>query len=187
MTANRADTAPDLCRIAQAVDYAARKHAGQRRRGPDREPYVNHVIDVACRVTGGATGGDETLYLGALLHDVIEDTDGTRAEIAGLFGEEVAALVMEVTDDRALPKQERKRMQVETTPTKSDRARRIKLADKTSNLTALVDSPPTDWDGVRKTAYVDWALEVVAGCRGLDPALEAAFDDAVIRARAALI
>lgn len=170
--------------IAQAYRYAAEKHADQRRLGTSAEPYVNHVIEVAARVSESPFA-DETLLIGALLHDIVEDTDGTRGEIAALFGEDVAALVMEVTDDKTLAKAERKRRQVESSPGKTAQAKRIKLADKASNISSMVESPP-DWPLDRKRAYVEWAGQVVVGCRGVDPTLEAAFDAAEALARQAL-
>ena len=172
-------------RLPEAYDYAARLHSGQIRKGALREPYVNHVIDVAARVAR-SPAADETLVLAALLHDIVEDTTGTAAEIAARFGSDVAALVLEVTDDKSLPKIERKRLQEATVAAKSVRARRIKLADKASNLTALAESPPVHWDSARRTEYVAWAERVISGCRGIDLVLEAAFDAAAARAKAAL-
>ncbi len=169
-------------RLPEAYDYAARMHSGQTRKGAAQEPYVNHVIDVAARVAR-SPAADETLILGALLHDIVEDTAGTAAEIATRFGPDVAALVLEVTDDKSLPKAERKRRQEATAALKSDHARRIKLADKASNLTALADSPPVHWNAARRVEYVAWAERVIGGCRGIDPVLEAAFDAAALRAK----
>lgn len=174
-----------MLKLMQACDYAARRHAGQTRDGAAREPYVNHVIEVAARVAA-SPAADEVLVIGALLHDVIEDTDGTAEEIAALFGAEVAALVLEVTDDKSLPKAERKARQEATVASKSAQARRIKLADKAANLAALCDSPPVDWDAARRRAYLDWALRVIAGCRGVDAVLEAAFDAEAARVHRAL-
>jgi (p)ppGpp synthase/HD superfamily hydrolase len=171
--------------LPAAYDFAARMHSGQTRKGAGREPYVNHVIDVAARVAK-SPHADRTLILGALLHDVVEDTAGTAEEIAEMFGQDVARLVLEVTDDKTLPKPERKRLQEETVRFKSDHAKRIKLADKASNLTALAESPPTFWDEARRAAYVAWAERVIAGCRGVDPVLERDFDEAVTRVRHAL-
>lgn len=173
--------------LVRAFDYAARRHTGQTRKGAAGEPYVNHVADVARRVSAASCGPDKTLILGALLHDIVEDTEGTAEEIARLFGRDVAALVLEVTDDKSLPKEERKRLQVEHAPHLSAHARRIKLADKASNLTSMIESPPAGWSTERKRAYVDWAERVAAGCRGVDAHLEAAFDEAVRSARAALL
>ncbi|MEO6301333.1 MAG: HD domain-containing protein [Paracoccaceae bacterium] len=172
-------------RLTDVYDYAARMHRDQRRNGALAEPYVNHVIEVAARVARSPQA-DEVTVLGALLHDIVEDTTGTAEDIAARFGADVAALVMEVTDDKGLEKAERKLRQELSSPGKSDRAKRIKLADKAANVTALTDSPPADWDIGRKRAYVDWAERVIAGCRGVDAVLETGFDAAVARARAAL-
>lgn len=145
-------------------------------RAPAGEPYVNHVLDVARRLAA-ARPDDTALIVAGLLHDIVEDTEGTEAEIAGMFGGEVAALVMEVTDDKSLPKEERKRLQIEKAPAKSARGKMLSLADKASNLGSFATSPP-EWPHERKRAYLDWAREVVAGCRGVDARLEADFDAA---------
>jgi (p)ppGpp synthase/HD superfamily hydrolase len=171
--------------LPAAYDFAARMHSGQTRKGAAGEPYVNHVIDVAARVAK-SPHADRTLILGALLHDVVEDTAGTAETIAEMFGDAVAQLVLEVTDNKALPKPQRKRLQEETVRFKSDHAKRIKLADKASNLAALAESPPETWDSARRAAYIDWAERVIAGCRGVDQNLEDAFDEALRRARRAM-
>jgi hypothetical protein len=116
--------------------------------------------------------------MGGLLHDTLEDTDATYEDLEQRFGPEVAALVAEVTDDKSLPKEERKRLQITKTPGKSRRAKLLKLADKTSNLRGLMQSPPVGWTQARLRDYVVWAEEVVRSCRGLNPELEAAFDAA---------
>ncbi len=168
--------------ILRAASYAAWMHREQRRKGAGDVPYINHVLDVARRVALSAHGEDPLLIVAALLHDVVEDTEGEEAEIREMFGGEVAALVMEVTDDKSLPKAERKRLQVAKIAGKSDRAKRLKLADKASNITAIADAPP-DWPLQRKLDYLQWAEDVVAGCRGVDPALEEHFDRALAHAR----
>lgn len=172
-----------MINLTKAYDYAARMHSGQTRKGDKGEPYINHVTDVAHRVSQSSHGTDSVLIIAAILHDVVEDTDCTEADIVAEFGAEVASVVMEVTDDKSLPKAERKRLQVEKVPHKSDRAKRLKLADKASNLTSIATSPPADWDTARKSTYVVWAEAVIAGCKGVDPALEQAFDAAVKLAR----
>ena len=171
-----------LAQILAAADYAARMHRDQRRKGEGQVPYINHVLDVARRVAQGQHGDDPVLVLGALLHDIVEDTEGDEAQIKVLFGADVAALVMEVTDDKALPKDERKRLQVVQTPGKSDRAKRLKLADLASNVSSITEMPP-EWSEARKAEYLDWALAVAAGCRGVDDVLEDQLDQAVAQAR----
>ena len=162
--------------VARALDFAARKHSNQRRKGEAGEPYVNHLAEVA-RLVAEATDGQDTIaVLAALLHDAIEDTPTTREELEREFGREVAEVVVEVTDDKALPKTERKRLQVETAPAKSRRAKLVKIADKTSNLRGIANSPPVDWDLARQREYFVWAARVVEGCRGVNPWLETIFD-----------
>jgi hypothetical protein len=85
---------------------------------------------------------------------------------------------MEVTDDKSLPKAERKRKQVESAPKTTREAKLIKLADKTSNLRAVANSPAPNCSVERRLEYVDWAKKVVAGIRGTSPWLEQQFDDA---------
>jgi (p)ppGpp synthase/HD superfamily hydrolase len=166
----------DIVLLARAADYAARQHIAQRRKGERAEPYINHLTEVAA-LLAEATGGDDAILLaGGLLHDTLEDTDATYEDLVQRFGAEVAALVAEVTDDKALPKEERKRLQIDETPAKSRRAKLLKIADKTSNLRSMVNSPPKGWTEERLRDYVVWAEQVVRSCRGLNPALDAAFD-----------
>lgn len=172
--------------FARALDFAARKHVHQRRKGELAEPYVNHLSDVARLLAEATDGGDIELVLAGLLHDTIEDTDTTFAELAKAFGPEVAGLVSEVTDDKTLPKAERKRLQVETAPKKSARARMIKLADKTSNLHSMIASPPKDWSLERRRDYIDWAAKVAKGCAGVNAYLEEEFERARRKAKAAV-
>jgi (p)ppGpp synthase/HD superfamily hydrolase len=164
--------------FARALDFAARKHVHQRRKGELAEPYVNHLSDVARLLAAATQGEDVTLVIAGLLHDTMEDTETSFDELAKEFGQEVAELVAEVTDDKSLPKPERKRLQIATAPHKSARARMIKLADKTSNLHSLISSPPRDWSGERIRDYIEWASKVVAGCRGVSAYLEQEFETA---------
>lgn len=174
------DTSSQLLR---AANFAARRHAGQKRKGAAQEPYINHLLEVAgllAECIEGVEGqeGDINLLMAALLHDTIEDVEVKREEIEAEFGADVASLVLEVTDDKSLKKEKRKELQVEHAPHKSPRAKMLKIADKTSNLRALVSSPPPDWDHARKAEYFDWAARVVAGCRGVNSRLDAMFDEA---------
>ena len=165
-----------VLQFARALDFAARKHIHQRRKGDLAEPYINHLSDVAWRLAEATNGEDATLVIAGLLHDTLEDTDTTFDELSKEFGREVAELVAEVSDDKTLAKAERKRRQVAETPGKSLRAKMIKLADKTSNLNSLLVSPPRDWSVGRKRDYFEWAQKVVDGCRGVNFPLEEAFD-----------
>ena len=172
--------------VTRAADFAARRHVDQRRKGDAREPYINHLAEVAALLAEATDGADAVLVAAGFLHDTLEDTPTEYEELQALFGDDVASLVAEVTDDKSLLKAERKRLQVETAAKKSERARLIKIADKTSNLRALAASPPADWDVRRVAEYIGWAEQVVERCRGLNVKLEHAFDTAVAEARAAI-
>ena len=101
---------------------------------------------MAALLAEATDGSDVVLLMGGLLHDTLEDTDATYDDLVERFGPEVASLVAEVTDDKSLPKEERKRLQIEKTPAKSRRAKLLKIADKTSNLRGLIASPPSGMD-----------------------------------------
>jgi (p)ppGpp synthase/HD superfamily hydrolase len=176
------DEMNDLTRVMQAADMAARWHIHQRRKGQAAEPYVNHLIEVAGLVTAATEGREPDAVIAALLHDSVEDQDVAIELIASQYGQKVAGIVMEVTDDKSLPKAERKRLQVETAGQKSREARLIKLADKTSNVRAIANSPPPDWSVERRLDYVRWAREVVAQVRGTSPWLEQQFNEAANQA-----
>lgn len=164
--------------VLKAADAAARWHVHQKRKGAAQEPYINHLLEVASLVADATDGKDPDLVIAALLHDAMEDQEVPRGMIAEVFGEDVASLVEEVTDDKSLEKHERKRLQVAHAPKKSDRAKIIKLADKTSNLRAVSASPSPEWSVRRRLEYVAWAREVVSGLRGVNARLEAEFDRA---------
>jgi guanosine-3',5'-bis(diphosphate) 3'-pyrophosphohydrolase len=165
-----------LHQVLDAARFAAERHAGQRRKGTGAEPYINHLIEVAQLVSMAVVEMDAALVQAALLHDTLEDTDTTAAELRELFGEDVASLVIEMTDDKSLPKAERKRLQIEHAPTISARAQTIKLADKVSNLRSLLLSPPADWDYQRRRQYFEWAKQVVDALRSPNPVLKAEFE-----------
>lgn len=168
----------DIVLIAKAHDFAARKHAAQRRKGADQEPYVNHPAEVAYLVAVATDGKDPAAVAAAQLHDVIEDQDVTREEIAREFSEEIADLVVEVTDDKALPKRERKRLKIERAPFMSRRGKILKLSDITANLRSLLRSPPIEWSIETKREYLGWANQMAIGLRGVSAWLDAQFDEA---------
>lgn len=172
--------------ILTAVAFAARKHAGQRRKGAASSAYIRHPIRVAHALWDAGGVREPKILAAALLHDTLEDTDTAPEELAALFGPEVLAWVQAVSDDKSLPKAERKRLQIEHAPHISEPAKLIKLADKLDNVRELGADPPLDWPLARRMAYVDWADQVVSGLRGVNAALEAAYDDAAREARARL-
>ena len=164
-------------RILDAALFAAEKHAGQRRKGRAAEPYINHLIEVAGLIAGnGGAELDVDLVMAGLLHDTIEDTGVTAADLEKRFGSDVTELVLEATDDKSLPKEVRKALQIKNAPTRSPRAQTLKLADKISNLRALLTSPPAEWDAERKRQYFEWARQVVSGFTAPNACLKAEFD-----------
>jgi guanosine-3',5'-bis(diphosphate) 3'-pyrophosphohydrolase len=163
--------------ILKALRFSAEKHTDQRRKDAKSSPYINHPILVAETLWTIGEVRDVTLLMAALLHDTIEDTATTPDEIRENFGEEVLSLVLEVTDDKSLPKQTRKQLQVEHASHKSRSAKLLKLADKISNIQDILQSPPKDWSLERKREYLLWTEKVVAGLRGVNTSLDGHYDE----------
>jgi guanosine-3',5'-bis(diphosphate) 3'-pyrophosphohydrolase len=172
--------------VSEAAELAARRHNGMARKGRGNEPYINHLAEVANLLAAATAGADAELVAAGWLHDTIEDTDTTREELSQKFGERVAGLVVEVTDDMSLPKPERRRLQVVDASHKSPGARLIKIADKISNIGARILSEPTPEERCDLIDYTAWAEQVVAGCRGGNAWLDRTFDDTVTLARSSL-
>lgn len=172
--------------LLKALRFASQKHSDQRRKNAKASPYINHPIQVAQILWDVAGARDDALLIAAILHDTIEDTDTTPDQIKAEFGEEVLALVLEVTDDKSLPKQTRKQLQVEHAPHKSDKAKLLKLADKVSNVGDIINWPPKDWSLERRQEYLLWTERVVAGLRGVNEKLERQYDDLLIQGKKSL-
>jgi guanosine-3',5'-bis(diphosphate) 3'-pyrophosphohydrolase len=162
--------------IIRAAAFAAEKHRRQRRKDADASPYINHPIALADVLTNEGAVEDTTVLAAALLHDTIEDTATTHQEIEATFGTEIASVVSEVTDDKALPKAERKQAQIEHASALSPAAKLVKLADKICNLRDMSDYPPAGWPLERRRDYFDWAKQVIDRLRGVHERLEALFD-----------
>ena len=178
------DRHPPLGLIFEALQFAAHKHRDQRRKDPEASPYINHPIALAHILWSGGIE-DPLVICAALLHDTVEDTETTEAELVQRFGPKVASVVMEVTDDKSLPKARRKALQVEHAPHLTREAKLVKLADKTCNLRDMATNPPAGWPLERRIEYFDWAKEVVDGLRGSHAVLEAIFDAAYAKRPAA--
>ncbi|MEO8358113.1 MAG: HD domain-containing protein [Chloroflexota bacterium] len=162
--------------VLKALRFSAEKHRDQRRKDAKSSPYINHPIQVA--ETLWTVGGvrDAILLAAAILHDTIEDTGTQPEEIKAEFGEDVLALVLEVTDDKSLPKPVRKQLQVENAPHKTQSAKLLKLADKICNVRDVSSSPPSNWPLERQKEYLLWTEKVVAGLRGVNQSLESHYD-----------
>ncbi len=171
----------DLGLLLKALAFAAHKHRDQRRKDAQASPYINHPIALADVLVNEGGIEDAAVLCAALLHDTVEDPATTPAELREAFGERIARIVAEVTDDKALPKAERKRLQVEHAASISREAKLVKLADKICNLRDVATRPPSGWDLARRREYFDWAKSVVDRLRGAHAGLEAAFDAAYAR------
>ncbi|GIU81205.1 MAG: bifunctional (p)ppGpp synthetase/guanosine-3',5'-bis(diphosphate) 3'-pyrophosphohydrolase [Acidobacteria bacterium] len=171
-----------LEKLISAVAFAARKHKNQKRKD-EVEPYINHPLEVAEILVKIGGVKDENILIAAILHDTIEDTDTTEEEIRRLFGQKVCDYVKEVTDDKGLPKELRKKLQIEKASKLSVGAKQIKIADKTSNLCAIIESPPKNWTLETKIEYVNWAKQVVDEMRGVNESLEKYFDEIYEKAK----
>ena len=147
-------------KVIEAAWFAARKHTHQRRKNIEDIPYINHLLEVANLLTSEGKVTDEDILSAALLHDTIEDTGTGKAEILSVFGPNVLNYVLEVTDDKALPKAERKRMQVKHAHSLSEGATLIKLADRISNLRSIAAEAPKGWTVDRQLEYFNWSWEV---------------------------
>ena len=166
----------DVEMVLRAASFAAMKHRDQRRKDQAATPYINHPLALATILASEGGVPDPATLAAALLHDTIEDTETTEGELAQAFGPEVAGLVAEVTDDKAIPKVDRKRLQVEHAAHLSPKAKLVKLADKIANLRDVAQSPPVGWPLQRRRDYFDWARSVIDRLRGVDARLEALFD-----------
>ncbi|WP_424932161.1 HD domain-containing protein [Amaricoccus macauensis] len=168
--------------LTRALVYAAEAHANQRRKGAAQEPYINHLLEVLELVARTTGGEDEELLIAALLHDVVEDTPITAEQLAAEFGDRVARIVTENSDDMSLPKDERRRRRIAAMPHKSLDARIVKTADVISNLRAIAVSPPAGWGTDRKLGYLDGCRHLIDAGRGANAALEAIFDQTAAEA-----
>jgi len=177
------DERPDAAILLRAIEFASRKHSTQRRKDEEASPYINHPIAVMQLLadTGGIT--DLVTLMAAALHDTIEDTETTAAELDEQFGQNVRTVVEEMTDDKTLDKAVRKKRQIEHAPHLSRRAKAIKLADKIANVRDVMESPPPDWSLARRIEYLDWTEKVVAGCRGTNEGLEMLYDEVLKEGR----
>jgi len=158
--------------ILKAAHFAAQKHRDQRRKDEDASPYINHPISVAKIISEIGNVEDPEVLAAALLHDTIEDTETTIDELIDNFGERVCSLVQEVTDDKTLPRLQRKQRQIDHAKEISEGAALIKLGDKISNVTDITNTPPTNWDSNRRLEYFEWAEKVINNCPKVNEKLE---------------
>lgn len=169
---------PRYADLLTAISFAADKHRNQRRKDAESTPYINHPLQLACLLATEGGVDDVDTLIAAVLHDTVEDTETTHAELVERFGRGVADIVAEVTDDTSLPKADRKRMQIRHAPHMSNEAALVKLADKTCNLRDVANRAPKGWSLERKQEYFDWGRAVVSKLPLVNAKMLAAFEAA---------
>jgi len=175
-----------LALVLKAMHFAAERHGRQRRKDEEASPYINHPIAVAHVLCSVGRVTDPLTLAAAMLHDTIEDTETSGTELEQEFGLKIRHIVEELSDDKSLPAEARKRLQIERAPTLSPRARLVKLADKICNVRDVIDTPPVGWSSQRRRDYIFWAQAVIRGLRGTSEALERHFDELCARSPAGL-
>lgn len=157
--------------VQRALQVAAQAHQAQRFSGTEL-PYLLHVTQVAAEVmaVAGEPNTDCTLaVLCALLHDTLEDTALTEAELEAEFGAAVLAGVKALTKDETLPKDKRMADSLRRISEQPPQVAWVKLADRITNL----QTPPGHWDAPKINAYRAEAQEILTALGSAHPGLAA--------------
>jgi len=165
-----------LDRFSAALLFAARQHGVATKKGQPEIPFFHHCLEVAHTLIRIAKIRDATTLIAALLHDTIEHADTDPQAIRERFGEDVLAIVQEVSDDKHQPTEIRRKRQLAQIPQLSHPARLIRLADKFCNLLDRVQHPPPQWSAADLQTYCKWSRSAVAALRGSNSALEQAYE-----------
>ena len=137
------------------------------------------------RVLSEEAGETDTLLLAsAVLHDILHTTETHEAELASVFGSEIAFIVAEVTDHPRFSPVTRKALRMRSAPHLSRKARLIKLAEVIESIRMLA-SPmsPKAWSDQHKLEYFDWAERLVLAMGKTSPTLQAVFSAEIEGAR----
>lgn len=162
--------------LLDAIIFSAEKHRSQHRKD-GKTPYINHPLQVMQLLLHEGGVRDPDVLCAAVLHDTVEDTDTSSEELERNFGPRVSRIVLELTDNKQLSKEERKRLQVEHSGAASHEAKLIKICDKICNVRDIMHSPPGSWSTRERIAYIEWAKQVVEQVRGTHEILEAYFEE----------
>ena len=157
--------------VLKATQFAALKHCDQRRKD-GKTPYIIHPISVAMILAEIGSIEDLEILSAALLHDTLEDTDTSAHELDKIFGSRVRIIVEELTDNDMLTFSQSKQMQIENAPYLSKNATLVRIADKISNVSDVIENPPPEWNQKRCNKYVDWAEAVMNNCQKVNQDLE---------------
>ena len=167
-------TARDVRQISKAALFAAHAHKDQMREDMG-DPYLVHLSEVA-EMCASIKPLDPVLAAAAWLHDTLEYTDTDAITLREKFGAAVADLVADVSDPPELKGKARRQRQVDHTAKAGIRTKRLKLADRTSNIEEVLNAPDDRFRVRSGARYLKWSHRVVDVCRGAAPALEARFD-----------
>ena len=157
--------------VLKATQFAAIKHCDQRRKD-GKTPYIIHPISVAMILAEIGSIEDPEILSAALLHDTLEDTDTSAHELDKNFGSRVRIIVEELTDNDMLTFSKRKQMQIDNAPYLSKDATLVRIADKISNVSDVIENPPPEWNQKRCNKYVDWAEAVMNNCQKVNQDLK---------------
>jgi (p)ppGpp synthase/HD superfamily hydrolase len=164
-------------RLSKATVFACQKHAGATR-DDGITPYAVHPIRVMENLRRLCGEREEAVLIAALLHDTIEDAAVTYDDIAAQFGEDVAGLVAELTNDNRLPKARRRAEMMKHLSDLSPRAKRIKLADRLDNVVDLTRGIGTREKRQRYHEETERLLEALSGtCEPIENAIREALQE----------
>jgi len=158
-------------RLIDAFQFASVKHQYQTRKCEGNPSYIVHPSRVMQLLWKAGVRDSDTLIAG-LFHDIIEDTKTTKDEIREKFGENIANIVEECSDNKSLEKVVRKKLQITHASQISTSAKLIKLADKYSNLEDLLSTPPVKWSIYEIYGYAIWCYAVYNNLKGVNKFLE---------------
>lgn len=164
--------------LFRTIHFAAMKHRHQTRKNPQQTPYINHPLAVA-RILAESGVRDLAALQAALLHDTLEDTDATRAELEAIFGSKVAELVHRLTDEEGLRPLHQKFRQLRRVKSLPLQSKLVRIADKIHNVWDLMRHGIPGWSQSKTERYVAWACEMVEALRGTHAALEQRFHSEV--------
>jgi guanosine-3',5'-bis(diphosphate) 3'-pyrophosphohydrolase len=153
-------------RVSEAVEFARRWHGEQKR--PTGAPYLDHLLEAVEVLVRGAGIYDQDILCAAVLHDVVEDTPCTLAEVSEGFGPHVAELVGWVTIPELEPGEDKatvKEAYLRRLPDAPVDALRVKLADRASNVQTLRNLAPAK----QRAYYAQTVTYIVPLARQADP------------------
>ena len=152
---------------------------GEDRPGPQGLPYIMHLSFVSMEVIAALTeerGRDENLAVQcALLHDILEDTPNTYAQVVEQFGPAVADGVLALTKDATLPKAEQMADSLRRIQQQPPEIGMVKLADRITNLQA----PPPHWTQEKITSYREEAIAIHNALQETSPYLSARLQEKI--------